>query len=106
MKIVRLEGKEALKKLIQEKIEQLNLFGDTEATKRAEKKEQDKQKRKKAAEKAAETRQKNKEKKEKEFEKDFNTARSVGVDLFGNKVTDEEREEAKKRLKQKTAKKK
>lgn len=106
MKIIRIESKEDLKKLIKEKIEQLDLFGDSEAIARAEKKEKEKNKRSQASKKAAETRKANKEKKEKEIEKDFNIARGVGKDLFGNEVSDEERQEAEKRLRKNLEKKK
>lgn len=106
MKIIRIESKEDLKKLIKEKIEQLDLFGDAEAVKRAEKKEKQKKNRSEASKKAAETKRANKEKKNKQIEKDFNIARSVGKDLFGNEISDEERKEAEERLRKNLPKKK
>lgn len=106
MKIIRIESKEDLKKLIKEKIEQLDLFGDSEAIARAEKKEKEKNKRSQASKKAAETKRANKEKKNKQIEKDFNIARSVGKDLFGNEISDEERKEAEERLRKNLPKKK
>lgn len=106
MKIIKIENKESLINLIKEKVEQLDLFGDSEAIARAEKKEKQKKNRSEASKKAAKTRKINKEKKEKEIEKDFNIARSVGKDLFGNEISDEERKEAEKRLRKNLEKKK
>lgn len=106
MKIIRIESKEDLKNLIKEKIDQLDLFGDSEAIARAEKKEADKAKKLKAKEKSSETRNANREKKKREIENDFNIARSVGKDLFGNEISDEEKQEAEKRLRKSIKKKK
>lgn len=106
MKVIKIENKESLMRLIREKVEQLDLFGDAEAVKRVEKKEADKAKKLKAKEKSSETRNANREKKKKEIENDFNIARSVGKDLFGNEISDEEKQEAEKRLRKNIKKKK
>lgn len=58
-----------------------------------------------AANKAAQTHSLNKQNKEKAINKAHVIARGVGEDLFGNKVSDEERKEAEEFL-QKTIKKK
>lgn len=99
MKKIIINNKKDLTKLIEKKITQLNLFGDDEATDRAEKKEIRKKKRSEAAKKAAITRNKKKEKEKKDLERDFIIARGTKKDLFGNEVSDKEREDAEKRLK-------
>ena len=106
MKKIEINNKKDLIKLIEQKISQLNLFGDNEATERAEKKERMKKTRSDAAKKAAKTRQDKKDKENKGLEKDFIIARGAKKDLFGNEVSDKDREDAEKRLKNRISKNK
>ena len=78
-------------------MEQFDIFGNdiTEQVIQEEKKRKNSER----AKKAAETRKKNKTEKEALFDKMFTIARSE-CDLFGNKYTKEEREEAEKYIRE------
>ena len=81
----------------------INLFGE-DITKEIEAEEK-KHKYSERAKKAAETRKRHKAEKEALFDKMFTIARSE-CDLFGNKYTNEEREEAEKYIREHCKKKK
>ena len=78
-------------------MEQFDIFGN-DITKQAIQEEK-KRKNSERAKKAAETRKKNKVEKEALFDKMFTIARSE-YDLFGNKYSKEEREEAEKYIRE------
>lgn len=78
-------------------MEQFDIFGN-DITKQAIQEEK-KQKNSERAKKAAETRKKNKAEKDTLFDKMFTIARSE-CDLFGNKYSKEEREEAEKYIRE------
>lgn len=84
-------------------MKQFDIFGNdiTEQVIQEEKKRKNSER----AKKAAETRKKNKTEKEALFDKMFTIARSE-CDLFGNKYSKEEREEAEKYIKENFKKKK
>lgn len=83
-------------------MEQFDIFGN-DITKQAIQEEK-KRKNSERAKKAAETRKKNKVEKEALFDKMFTIARSE-CDLFGNKYSKEEREEAERYIRQNIKKK-
>lgn len=83
-------------------MEQFDIFGN-DITKQAIQEEK-KRKNSERAKKAAETRKKNKVEKEALFDKMFTIARSE-CDLFGNKYSKEEREEAERYIRQSIKKK-
>lgn len=84
---------------------QASLFDDGVTPEQEELYNKKKINRQNAAKKAAQTRSINKQNKEKAINKAHVIARGTGADLFGNKVSDDERQEAEKFL-QTTVKKK
>lgn len=73
---------------------QTSLFDDGISPEKEEEYNKKKLTRQNAAKKAAQTRSVNKQNKEKAISKAHVIARGVGEDLFGNKVSDDERKEA------------
>lgn len=73
---------------------QASLFDDGVSPEQEELYNKKKITRQNAAKKAAQTRSINKQNKEKAVSNAFVVARGVGEDLFGNKVSDKERQEA------------
>lgn len=84
---------------------QASLFDDGVTPEQEELYNKKKNNRQNAAKKAAQTRSINKQNKEKAINKAHVIARGTGEDLFGNKISDDERQEAEKFLQQ-TVKKK
>lgn len=103
MKNIRI-NETTLTNIIMEAI-QASLFDDGVTPEQEEAYNKKKLNRQNAAKKAAQTRSLNKQNKEKAINKAHVVARGTGEDLFGNKVSDEERKEAEEFL-QKTIKKK